>query len=100
MSDVFTFFFICRKFHWGGVGVGVFRWAKFAHIFLWRSFLRLETWDYCQKEKNKSERWWVGKEACMDGSLSQWLNFKLFGITYLVGKISPSNFFFQGPLAK
>ena len=25
---------------------------------------------------------------------------KLFGITYLVGKISRSNFFFQGPLAK
>ena len=32
--------------------------------------------------------------------LSQWLNFKLFGITYLVGKISRSNFFFQGPLAE
>ena len=29
--------------------------------------------------------------------LGQWLNFKLFGITYLVGKISRSNFFFQGP---
>ena len=25
---------------------------------------------------------------------------KLFGITYLLGKISRSNFFFQGPLAK
>ena len=25
--------------------------------------------------------------------LGQWLNFKLFGITYLVGKISRSNFF-------
>ena len=25
---------------------------------------------------------------------------KLFGITYLVGKISRSNFFFQGPLAE
>ncbi len=33
-------------------------------------------------------------------SLGQWLNFKLFGITYLVGKISRSNFFFQGPLAE
>ena len=32
--------------------------------------------------------------------LGQWLNFKLFGITYLVGKISRSNCFFQGPLAK
>ena len=32
--------------------------------------------------------------------LSQWLNFKLFGITYLVGKISRSNLFFQGPLAE
>ena len=32
--------------------------------------------------------------------LGQWLNFILFGITYLVGKISRSNFFFQGPLAK
>ena len=30
-------------------------------------------------------------------SLSQWLNFKLFGITYLVGKIS-SNFFFSGSI--
>ena len=27
--------------------------------------------------------------------LSQWPNFKLFGITYLVGKISGSNFFFR-----
>ncbi len=33
----------------------------------------------------------------LSNSLSQWLNFKLFGITYLVGKISRSNFFFQGP---
>ena len=31
--------------------------------------------------------------------LGQWLNFKLFGITYLVGKIK-FNFFFQGPLAE
>ena len=31
-------------------------------------------------------------------SLSQWLNFKLFGIPYLVGKMSSrSNDFFQGP---
>ena len=31
--------------------------------------------------------------------LSQWLTFKLFGITYIyiVGKISRLNFFFQGP---
>ena len=28
--------------------------------------------------------------------LGQWLNFKLFGITYLVGKISPSNGFISG----
>ena len=34
------------------------------------------------------------------GLLGQWLNFKLFGITYLVLKISRSNFFFQGPLAE
>ena len=32
--------------------------------------------------------------------LGQWLNFKLLGITYLVGKIIRSNFFFQGPLAE
>ncbi len=32
-------------------------------------------------------------------SLSQWLNFKLFGITYLVGKIK-FKLFFQGPLAE
>ena len=32
--------------------------------------------------------------------LGQWLNFKLFGITYLVGKISRSNFYFRVPLAK
>ena len=31
--------------------------------------------------------------------LSQWLNFKLFGITYLVGKIK-FKLFFQGPLAE
>ena len=35
----------------------------------------------------------------INGSLSQWLNFKLFGITYLVGKIK-FNLFFQVPLAK
>ena len=29
------------------------------------------------------------------GFLGQWLNFKLFGITYLVGKISRSNFYFR-----
>ena len=29
------------------------------------------------------------------GLLGQWLNFKLFGITYLVGKISRSNFYFR-----
>ena len=32
-------------------------------------------------------------------SLSQWLNFQLFGITYLVGKIK-FKLFFQGPLAE
>ena len=31
--------------------------------------------------------------------IEQWLNFKLFGITYLVGKIK-FKLFFQGPLAK
>ena len=31
--------------------------------------------------------------------LGQWLNFKLFGITYLVGK-RKFKLFFQGPLAK
>ena len=31
--------------------------------------------------------------------LDQWLDFKLFGITYLVGKIK-FKLFFQGPLAK
>ena len=31
--------------------------------------------------------------------LGQWLNFKLFGITYLVGKIK-FKLLFQGPLAK
>ena len=35
-------------------------------------------------------------ELLVSGSLlGQWLNFKLFGITYLVGKISRSNFFFR-----
>ena len=33
--------------------------------------------------------------ACHVDLLGQWLNFKLFGITYLVGKISRSNFFFR-----
>ena len=33
------------------------------------------------------------------GLLGQWPNFKLFGITYLVGKIK-FKLFFQGPLAK
>ena len=31
--------------------------------------------------------------------LGQWLNFKLFGITYLVGKMK-FKLLFQGPLAK
>ena len=34
---------------------------------------------------------------CWFDLLGQWLNFKLFGITYLIGKISRLNFFFQGP---
>ena len=46
---------------------------------------------------------WVLLEICwnktqkesIDILLGQWLNFKLFGITYLVGKISRSNFFFS-----
>ena len=38
--------------------------------------------------------------AKKESLLGQWLNFKLFGITYLVGKISRSNCFFRGPLAK
>ncbi len=49
----------------------------------------------CQKAGTVS-RGWLG---VMFFLLSQWLNFKLFGITYLVGKLS-SNFFFQGPLAE
>ena len=42
---------------------------------------------------------------CADGVdqlpflLGQWLNFKLFGITYFVGKIK-FKLFFQGPLAE
>ena len=64
----------------------------------------------CFSTRKKHEKYWI------DGwqvhpprlfflqehdSLSQWLNgskrLKLFGITYLVGKISRSNFSFQGP---
>ncbi len=43
------------------------------------------------------------KDFCwgwMVNLLGQWLNFKLFGITYLVGKIKFKLFFFQGPLAE
>ena len=36
---------------------------------------------------------------CLGCLLGQWLNFKLFGITYLVGKIK-FKLLFQGPLAK
>ena len=35
-------------------------------------------------------------EASYFTLLGQWPNFKLFGITYLVGKISRSNLFFSG----
>ena len=42
----------------------------------------------------------IGGSVGSYGLLGQWLNFKLFGITYLAGKISRSNFFFQGPLAE
>ena len=31
------------------------------------------------------------------GLLGQWLDFKLFGITYLVGENKPFKLFFQGP---
>ena len=43
-------------------------------------------------------RWWriLGVDKAEGFLLGQWLNFKLFGITYLVGKISRSNFFFSG----
>ncbi len=44
----------------------------------------------------ESARFVVGRVVIL---LGQWLNFKLFGITYLVGKIK-FNFFFQGPLAE
>ena len=41
------------------------------------------------------------KRTCVPYNLlGQWLNFKLFGITYLVGKISRSNFYFRVPFAK
>ena len=36
------------------------------------------------------------KPVHFDVLLGQWLNFKLFGITYLVGKIRRSNLFFSG----
>ena len=38
-------------------------------------------------------------EIAVGHLLGQWLNFKLFGITYLVGKIK-FKLFSQGPLAK
>ena len=49
------------------------------------------------RDKNKTSQ-----ETIMVPSnnlLSQWLNFQLFGITYLVGKIK-FKLFFQGPLAE
>ena len=52
-------------------------------------------------EKKSAHRERLAKKACPCINniylLGQWLNFKLFGITYLVGKISRSNCFFQGP---
>ena len=48
--------------------------------------------------KKKQSKYINSIDFCF--SLSQWPNFDFFGITYLVGKISRSNFFFQGPLAE
>ena len=66
------------KFPWKGwsfwSGFGLFRW--FCPWFSWIWGYPLET-----------------------NLLGQWLNFKLFGITYLVGKIK-FKLFFQGPLAE
>ena len=45
------------------------------------------------------EKWISWLILVTHDSLSQWLNFKLFGITYLVGKIK-FKLFFQGPLAE
>ena len=44
------FFLFAENFIGAGwVGV-LISWLQKAHIFLWRSFLRLETWDYCLKK--------------------------------------------------
>ena len=47
-------------------------------------------WDIWAKSKLV---WIKQKHQIWVSLLGQWLNFKLFGITYLVGKISRSNFF-------
>ena len=69
---------------------------------------RFETWVSTQRGPKKKHRNQDAREGDLCGNpkgplktlVSQWLNFKLFGITCLVGKIYRSNFFFQGPLAK
>ena len=49
--------------------------------------------------KHNTEKIWVFRVQGYIFSLSQWPNFKLLEVTYLVGKIK-FNFFFQGPLAE
>ena len=54
---------------------------------------KLHLFDFGEKLNNLTQRirvWY---------SVGQWLNFKLFGITYLVGKISRSHFYFRLPFA-
>ena len=75
-------------------------------------------WRHAPGEKNitfnRTLEWWLFPPAFLFGDvlfgtcrkpswkgdlLGQWLSFKLFGITYLVGKIK-FKLLFQGPLAK
>ena len=55
----------------------------------WRLFFQQQSWDCLIKKE--SEVLWNLEGRC--DSLSQWPNFKLFGITYLVGKIKFKLFF-------
>ena len=51
-----------------------------------------------EPNRRRSSKGWIFLAEDLP-RLGQWLNFKLFGITYLVGKIK-FKLLFQGPLAK
>ena len=74
----------------------------FVHL-IWHRWKPIHLWDISRYRFSNVKTWvahgqWWAKWKAMPMILilfGQWLNFKLLLITYLVGKISRSNFYFR-----